>query len=193
MKQGKSFDEALKEVASGKQVSKQSDWNKVTPEQVSNYDALERVIERLTGKKPAEIYNSPNSTFVASFVGSPAINLFAARMDKDRLVLLEDKFAYTLPKKIVDRIGGRQGEIIAGVRPEDIVIDTGANGDTCAATVYNLENMGMEKIVTLQIDRYIFKAVTSADFDAAVNDQVHVRFKHDKVHFFDRESGVAIT
>jgi ABC-type sugar transport system ATPase subunit len=113
-------------------------------------------------------------------------------VEKDDLVLLQEKFAYTMPKPVVTKLKGRQGEIIAGVRPEDIVFTAGKNGNTCAATVYNVENMGMEKIVTLQIDRYIFKAVASADFDAAINDQVHIGFKHEKVHFFDRESGDAV-
>ena len=56
LKQGKSFKEAMSEASGGNQSSKQTDWNNVTPEQVSNYDALERVIEGLTSKKPIEIY-----------------------------------------------------------------------------------------------------------------------------------------
>jgi multiple sugar transport system ATP-binding protein len=169
----------------------------VTHDQVEAMTMADRIAVLNRGKilqlgRPAEIYNKPTSTFVASFVGSPAINLFAARMDKDTLVLLKDKFFYSMPDGVMERINGRQGEIIAGVRPEDIEITTGRNGDTCAAEVYNVENMGMEKIVTLQIDRYIFKAVASADFDAAINDQVHIGFKKERMHFFDRESGDAV-
>ncbi|MFW6180905.1 MAG: ABC transporter ATP-binding protein [Spirochaetota bacterium] len=137
---------------------------------------------------PGEIYNHPASTFVASFVGSPAINLFASRVENDRLVLVPGAFEYTLDSKVLDRIGGRQGEVISGVRPEDFVVH-GRPGGGCAAQVYNIENMGMEKIVTLKIDTYIFKAVTAADFEAGINSRVSVDVKQERVHFFDPETG----
>ncbi len=56
MKQGTTLDEALGEAKSPSKKSIAGEWNKVTQVQVSNYDALERVIERLTGKRPAAIY-----------------------------------------------------------------------------------------------------------------------------------------
>jgi hypothetical protein len=48
--------------------------------------------------------------------------------------------------------------------------------------------MGMEKIVTLRIEDFIFKAVTTADFEADVNAEVFISFKENKIHFFDRET-----
>ena len=138
--------------------------------------------------KPEEIYNHPASTFVASFVGSPAINLFASRIDKDRLILVPGRFEYTLDRKVLDRIGGSRGEVITGVRPEDFVVRNKVNGG-CPAQVYNIENMGVEKIVTLQVETYIFKAVTTADFEADINSQVSIDVKQERVHFFDAESG----
>jgi hypothetical protein len=54
MKRGGTFEEAMKGAAARDE--RASDWNKVFPEQVPNYDALERVIEKLSGKRPKEIY-----------------------------------------------------------------------------------------------------------------------------------------
>ena len=138
--------------------------------------------------EPFEIYNKPANAFVASFVGSPAINLFDASIDKTRLIVLQKRFEQTLGKAIVDKIKGRQGEVRFGIRPEDIHIVKSSQNGYSSATVYNIENMGMEKIVTLQIEDFIFKAVTTADFESEVNAEVFVSFKENKIHFFDRET-----
>ena len=138
--------------------------------------------------KPFEIYNKPANTFVASFVGTPAINLFDATIDKTKLVVLPGRFEQTLGKGVLDNIKGRQGEVRFGIRPEDIEIVKGSQNGYSSASIYNIENMGMEKIVTLRIEDFIFKAVTTADFEADVNAEVYISFKENKIHFFDRES-----
>ena len=43
--------------------------------------------------------------------------------------------------------------------------------------------MVMQKIVNLQIEEFIFKAVTTADFEADVNAEVFISFKENKIHF----------
>ena len=45
----------------------------------------------------------------------------------------------------------------------------------------------MEKIVDLQIEEFIFKAMTTANVEADVNAEVFISFKENKIHFFDRE------
>jgi multiple sugar transport system ATP-binding protein len=138
--------------------------------------------------EPFEIYNHPKNAFVASFVGSPAINFFDSVIDKNRLVIIPKKFEYTLDRNVVETIKGHRGEVRIGVRPEDVMIEKGKKNGYQGVTIYNIENMGMEKVVTLRAGEYIFKAITSADFEAEVNAEVFIGFKADKVHFFDKES-----
>jgi multiple sugar transport system ATP-binding protein len=138
--------------------------------------------------EPFEIYNQPKNTFVAAFVGSPAMNFFDGVIDKNQLTIIPKKFEYSLDKKVLDKIKGYQGEVRIGVRPENILIEKGKKNGYQRVTVYNIENMGMEKIVTLRTGDYIFKAITTADFEAEVNAEVFVGFKGDKVHFFNKES-----
>ncbi len=137
---------------------------------------------------PFEIYNHPKNTFVASFVGSPAMNLFDASVEKNRLIIIPKSFEYTIGKGVADKIKGYQGRLITGIRPEDFTISNTMQGHLQAATVYNIENMGMEKVVTLKTGEHIFKAVTTADFEADVNAEVYVGIKLDKVHFFDHST-----
>jgi multiple sugar transport system ATP-binding protein len=61
---------------------------------------------------PKELYNNPRNIFVAGFIGSPAMNFFAARIEDGKV---------RLPFGDVPLPAGVQagGEVIAGVRPED--------------------------------------------------------------------------
>jgi len=137
---------------------------------------------------PSEIYNQPANTFVASFVGSPAINLFEAVLTGTRLVVIGGRFEQDIGKQALDRIKGYQGEVRFGIRPEDLEITKVKKNGYSAAIIYNIENTGMEKIVTLKLEDYIFKAVTTADFEAEMNDEVYVQCRPNKLHFFDRET-----
>lgn len=138
---------------------------------------------------PDEIYNKPKNTFVAAFVGTPAINLFDSTIEKNRLIIMKNRFECTLGASTVKKTGGISGKIIAGIRPEDIVIERKNRVGLCEATVYNLEDMGMEKIVSLKVENMIFKAVAGADFESEINAEVFVGFKDEKMHFFDHATG----
>ncbi len=138
---------------------------------------------------PDEIYNHPKNTFVAAFVGSPAINLFDSVVEKNRLIIMKGRLEYTLGTATVEKIKGKSGRIVAGIRPEDIIIEHAGRNGLCKATVYNFENMGMEKIVSLKVESMIFKAVAGADFESEVNAEVYVGFKDEKMHFFDSSTG----
>jgi multiple sugar transport system ATP-binding protein len=77
---------------------------------------------------PAEVYNTPNTIFVATFIGSPSMNLIASRLEweGDTLVLLVDgkdgaaalRIALPAQGAAVQGYAGR--EVIAGLRPEAI-------------------------------------------------------------------------
>ena len=52
-----------------------------------------------------------------------------------------------------------------------------------------MENMGVEKIVTIKVEDYMFNAVCSAGFEAEVNAKIFVKFNQAMLHFFDNETG----
>jgi multiple sugar transport system ATP-binding protein len=93
---------------------------------------------------PRELYNNPRNLFVAGFIGSPAMNFFAATVDGGTLKL---PFAdVPLPQGVQ-----APSRVIAGVRPEDFEdaefapdVDTGY---TFEAPVGLVEDMGSELYV----------------------------------------------
>jgi multiple sugar transport system ATP-binding protein len=166
----------------------------VTHDQVEAMTMADRIAVLNRGKvmqlgPPFEIYNHPKNMFVASFVGSPSINFFKGRIDGRRLVIIQDRFEYALDKKTLDKIGVFSGKIKIGVRPEDITLSKGDSAASQQGIVYNIENMGMEKIVTVKVEEYVFKVICTVDFEAKINSRIQVGFNQNNIHFFDFEPG----
>jgi multiple sugar transport system ATP-binding protein len=71
---------------------------------------------------PKELYEDPVNLFVAGFIGSPAMNFFAARLEGDRVKLPigELQLSDELRRRVESHGGGDGGrDVIAGLRPED--------------------------------------------------------------------------
>ncbi|THD66153.1 MAG: sn-glycerol-3-phosphate import ATP-binding protein UgpC [Bradyrhizobium sp.] len=85
---------------------------------------------------PLEIYQKPATTFVASFIGAPPMNLLPLRSDE-----IKSQFAG------VSRVTGDAG--LLGIRPEDFVIssDGVAGGIALGLTVEAIERVGAETFI----------------------------------------------
>jgi sn-glycerol 3-phosphate transport system ATP-binding protein len=84
---------------------------------------------------PLEIYQKPATTFVASFIGAPPMNLMPLHSDEIKSQLAADG-------------RGREAGIL-GIRPEDFVIsnDSAAGGVALDLTVEAIERVGAETFV----------------------------------------------
>jgi ABC-type sugar transport system ATPase subunit len=118
---------------------------------------------------PSEVYARPVSTFVARFIGSPAMNLLPA-----------DAAGIPAPRGA-----------LAGVRPHDVAID---GGGQLRATVDLVEPRGPDSLVHLRLDSpegIPFLAVVSGPAPPA-GAQVRIAFSPDRLHFFDGASGTRL-
>ncbi|MGF6310930.1 sn-glycerol 3-phosphate transport system ATP-binding protein [Bradyrhizobium sp. i1.8.4] len=86
---------------------------------------------------PLEIYQKPATTFVASFIGAPPMNLMLLHSDELKSQVLKSE------------ITGADGAGIVGIRPEDFVISdqTTSGGVTLDLTVEAIEHVGAETFV----------------------------------------------
>jgi multiple sugar transport system ATP-binding protein len=133
---------------------------------------------------PQEIYNRPRDTFVAGFVGSPAMNLIEGEVRGERASAMAGRLELPLSPAVRGRA---DGPVTFGIRSEDIRI--GPN-EAVEGKVHDVENHGVEKIVTLRVDDHLFKATVPAT--SGVEIEANVRFSWDsqKLHCFDRSTGV---
>ena len=125
---------------------------------------------------PHEIYNSPRDTFVAGFVGSPAMNLFPAETaDGKAIVVPGDDGARSRGQAGGHSWPGRPGRVTLGIRAEDIRVGP---HEPFAAIVHDVENHGVEKIVTLRAGPHQLRATVPAIDPIAINDAARFGLNH---------------
>ena len=132
---------------------------------------------------PYEVYNNPRNTFVASFVGSPAINLLAGQLSANSIVVTPKLFELPMG----GGTGAGEGQYTFGVRPEDVLVESGAPVE---AKVHDIENHGIEKILTLRVGNTLLRATVPAMVEVAVEDPIRFGLRTDKVMMFDKATGV---
>ena len=114
---------------------------------------------------PREIYTNPANTFVARFIGTPAMNLLQARIDGRQLRIGEMQLP--LPPHLgVEHASGT--EVLVGVRPSALSIVHDAAQAGLAGTVALVEHVGAESIVTIRLDT----ASTAHDRDGGVANEI---------------------
>ena len=142
---------------------------------------------------PYEIYNTPRNTFVASFVGTPAINLLDLSVDLASACVRDRSLAFTLDAATRQRLAAlplpKDGRARIGVRPENVqLVQQGG----MPGTVYGAENHGVEIVAIIQAGAHTLRATIPADCGIAVNQPVQFSFMQDKLHFFDPLSGESL-
>ncbi|MBX3597977.1 MAG: ABC transporter ATP-binding protein [Rhizobiaceae bacterium] len=136
---------------------------------------------------PKEIYDNPRDTFVASFVGSPPMNLIDGSLAGGRAVIAPKTFE--LPYEGAVKSGANDRPLTFGIRPEDVVIEAGA---PVPATVHDVENHGVEKIVTLRVGENTLRATVPASTQVEVEQDVRFAWNPKKVALFDKHSGISL-
>jgi multiple sugar transport system ATP-binding protein len=136
---------------------------------------------------PREIYNHPQDTFVATFVGSPPMNIVSGELRDGRLLALSGRLDLALDGAVRNRLKSRSGPVKVGIRPENVGVGPAA---AVEARVHHVENHGVEKIVTLRSDDHLFSATVPATVAIAIDSTVRFTWDAARLHFFDTESGV---
>jgi multiple sugar transport system ATP-binding protein len=95
---------------------------------------------------PNEIYAKPANTFVAGFIGSPAMNFFEASVETEDAIALPFGDAAAAWE---DAGGERPDEVVAGIRPQafedaTLVRDAATRGLVFEAEIEVLESLGSE-------------------------------------------------
>ncbi|WP_122096544.1 sn-glycerol-3-phosphate import ATP-binding protein UgpC [Rahnella sp. Larv3_ips] len=164
----------------------------VTHDQVEAMTLAERVIVMNKGiaeqiGTPSEVYRRPASLFVASFIGSPAMNLLPGQLTSDGTSLvMEDGFELPLPVPRPEW-GGR--ELTVGVRPEHIQLsDDQQKGIPMVLNTLELlgaDNLAHGKLagsgVVVRLSHEVFPTAGSL---------LRLDFPAKALHFFDTQTGL---
>lgn len=170
----------------------------VTHDQVEAMTMADRIVIMKEGViqqvgKPMELYDHPVNKFVAGFIGSPQMNFFDVEL-KGNVVTFEDGNKLTVPDAIIKKLNGKEGEMILGIRGEDLKMDAqnlevyGENKQK--AVITDTEVMGNENNLYFQFGGCQAVARVSKYEISQVGDEIEFVFVPSKLHFFDKKTEV---
>jgi len=139
----------------------------VTHDQVEAMTLAQRMIVMNSGRveqfdTPEAVYSRPASTFVASFIGSPPMNLL-----------------HSVP--------GLEPEKILGIRPEHLDLTPGVGWQVLVQTT---ELLGAERLIHARMGQENLTLRLDAAVTAPrPGESVQITARPDKLHFFDRANG----
>lgn len=170
----------------------------VTHDQVEAMTMADRIVIMKEGViqqvgKPMELYDHPVNKFVAGFIGSPQMNFFDVEL-KGNVVTFEDGNKLIVPDAIIKKLNGKEGEMILGIRGEDLKMDAqnlevyGENKQK--AVITDTEVMGNENNLYFQFGGCQAVARVSKYEISQVGDEIEFVFVPSKLHFFDKKTEV---
>ena len=134
---------------------------------------------------PLELYNFPANRFVASFIGSPAMNFLPATATNGLIVGLGAS-SMTLPTR-ADFVGERAVEL--GARPEDISLTNPGEGEI-QGRVGVVEALGNTTFVHIDTPLGQVNVESDPAVKLVTGSNVGLRLNADKVHVFDKAGKV---
>ena len=159
----------------------------VTHDQIEAMTLADRVVVMNKGEvqqvgTPLQIYDRPANTFVASFIGNPAMNLIEGQMQAGHFVA---------PGVDIPGFSAADGPVTLGFRAEDgRIAETGE----IAAPVYSMELLGDSSMVTLQLGIGAFVAIkTPKDFLARIGEPLQAHVPASICHVFDPLTGLRLS
>ncbi len=145
---------------------------------------------------PREIYTNPANTFVASFIGTPPMNLLHGHLTREdgqiRISWPEGFLRFPQGKGERAIAAGYPGsEIIVGIRPEHVHLASGNEPDGCCVKgeVDVVENMGAECCASIAATCGSLMMKVPSETRMLQGEQVCLDFDAGRVHLFDAASG----
>ena len=177
----------------------------VTHDQVEAMTMGDRIVVMKDGLvqqvgRPLELYNKPANLFVASFIGSPAMNFVPCRLvqEEARYHIDTGDYRIELPDSLAPQVRAAGGnDFVFGIRPEHFSNTVSGNGQAndlpvIRARINVIETLGKETFLDLSTGDHSLTALLDADIEAKTHQDIELRPNLDKIHLFNSDSGEAL-
>ena len=159
----------------------------VTHDQIEAMTLADRVVVMNAGKiqqvgTPTDIYDNPANVFVASFIGSPAMNLVQGTLENGGFEA-EGIRVEGLPLAV-------SGNVTLGFRAEDAEIVEGPA--QISSPVYSIELLGEASMITWRLAGSLVSIKTHKEYRADIGAVVNAAVPASICHLFDTASGERI-
>ena len=189
----------------------------VTHDQIEAMTMGDRVVVLKDGiiqqvADPDTLYDQPANAFVASFIGSPGMNLFSGKLERKysegkkaeemgEYIFSNDLFSIHLPKKFSEQLKSYpENEIVLGIRPEDFTKEIHANEDQIPLTgkISVVERMGEKVCLYLNQGQSEWAAkldlatISELKIDKEKNQAITLKLNTEMIHLFSANTGLRI-
>lgn len=171
----------------------------VTHDQVEAMTLGHRIVVLLDGAiqqvgSPLQVYDHPVNTFVATFIGSPSMNLFLGELvqENESWRFRTASWDVGLPAQAARRVNRVKDRLLnshvrLGIRPEDLELLPREGAGDLGGEVSLLEPVGINMFVRLTSGDTDFLVCTDPHLALAVGQNVSVNLDWDRIHLFDEE------
>jgi multiple sugar transport system ATP-binding protein len=147
---------------------------------------------------PSEVFHKPVNVFVASFMGSPPMNLLPVEIehgvDTYYLVGKGIRFAPHSPRLQMILRDAPHKKLILGVRHTGIPLASKSEGGDIQAEVYTVEPTGDVTFVHVRIgDQMAISSTTDSAVHPHMGEHVNLRLNEDQIHLFNAETTASLT
>lgn len=172
----------------------------VTHDQVEAMTLADRIVVMKDGYieqvgTPMEVFNHPVNTFVASFIGSPPMNLLNATIKGDQVVF-SDGTTLPVPTRLADLVRDGQ-EVVFGLRPDDLtpvghgIAESGKNAKLTLKIALS-ELLGTETILYTSISGQEAQGKMFGPRNVEPGEVLEFEVALEKVHLFDAVTGKSV-
>lgn len=163
----------------------------VTHDQIEAMTMADKIVVMRDGRieqigSPLNLYDTPQNVFVASFIGSPAMNFINGKIMKKsgkKVFVADSGMTYPLPKSSFPSITEGQS-VIYGIRPEHISI--GNKGISVSVVV--TEPTGSQTQIFAKANGDLIDAVVKERIMVKPGEKIGFIIDPNCVHLFDRET-----
>ena len=164
----------------------------VTHDQIEAMTMADKIVVMHDGAveqigSPLELYDRPANLFVAGFIGSPAMNFIAGRLEGGEPPTLATASGVKVPLSNTPQ-AAPGSEIIMGVRPEHVSL---GGPQAMSALITVIEPTGYETVVIAKFAGQDMTCVLRERLNGRPGDRIGLTFEG-PLHFFDAQTGAAI-
>ena len=162
----------------------------VTHDQIEAMTMADKIVVLQAGKvqqvgHPLELYDWPCNIFVATFIGSPAMNIIPVSESDGKLITNDGHVLVASKRKMNEKFN-------LGIRPEHVVIAPNGKKGSVPASVETVESTGNMSFLNCRVAGQIVNITTTGRPPAKQGENIALSFPPERIHLFDIETGMRV-
>lgn len=142
---------------------------------------------------PDELYNQPQTLFIAGFVGNPPMNFVDVEVVGESGIyrIASQGLTGEVHPLRGQKAAGR-GRVMLGIRPEDVTLSRVEEVGTSPGVVYLVEPLGRDDLVAVRLGDIELHALTDPALKLTMDEKVWIKINAEHVQFFDPQTELSL-